>query len=127
VGPPLQKRSKMSDKPKIAMARALRQRETDLEHRLWQALRRRRVFGLKFRRQHPLGPYVADFACLEAQLLIEIDGYWHTQKKGADAQRDAYLRSLGYEVVRFDIENEAADVDTLAEMIAHEVKIRLGR
>ncbi len=115
----------MSCKPKVAVARILRQRETDLEYRLWQALRGRRVFGLKFRRQHPVGPYVADFACLEAQLLIEIDGYWHAHKKGADAARDAYLRSRGYEIVRFDIENETADVGTLVALIAHEVKVRL--
>ena len=112
---------------KIRAARSLRQRETDLERRLWRALRGRRVFGLKFRRQHPVGPYVADFACVEARLLIEIDGYWHSVKKSADAERDRYLRAQGFDVVRFDIENESANVETLAEMIAHEAKVRLGR
>lgn len=112
---------------KIRAARSLRQRETDLERRLWQALRGRRVFGLKFRRQHPVGPYVADFACLEARLLIEIDGYWHIKKKSADAARDRHLRAQGFDVVRFDIENESADVETLAEMIAHEARVRIGR
>jgi very-short-patch-repair endonuclease len=63
------------------LARRLRQRETNLERELWEELRSRRVMGLKFRRQHPVGRYVVDFVCLEARLLIEIDGYWHTLRK----------------------------------------------
>jgi len=108
------------------MARSLRQRETDLEYRLWQALRTR-PFGLKFRRQHPVGLYVVDFACIEARLLVEIDGYWHTVRKQKDEERTQYLHDSGFDVVRFNIESESANVDAIAEAIAHEARQRVGR
>jgi len=82
---------------------------------------------LKFRRQHPVGPYVADFACIEARLIVEIDGYWHALRKQKDDDRTAYLRNRGFTVVRFDIETESADVETLAEAIAHEARQRVKR
>ena len=112
---------------KIGIARALRQRETDIEYRLWQGLRNRRAMGLKFRRQHPVGPFVADFACIEARLIVEIDGYWHALRKQKDEARADYLRNQGFDVVRFDIESESTDVDTLVEAIAHEARQRIGR
>jgi very-short-patch-repair endonuclease len=117
----------MSEKRKIGVARALRRRETGVEYRLWQALRGRRAFGLKFRRQHPIGPYVADFACIEARLVVEIDGYWHATRKEKDAKRTAYLRGRGFDVVRFDIESESANIEQLAEAIAHEARQRVER
>lgn len=108
-------------------ARRLRQRETDLEHKLWLELRSRRALGLKFRRQHPVASYFADFACIEARLLIEIDGYWHAFRKEKDAERDRLLRSKGYDVVRYDIESELVDVKVLAEAIANEALVRIKR
>ena len=117
----------MPAKRTTRIARTLRQRETGIEQRLWQALRNRRVFGLKFRRQHPIGPYVADFACIEANLVIEIDGYWHKNKKQSDEKRDAYMRAQGFDIIRFDIETESANVEELAEAIAHQAKLRIGR
>ena len=110
---------------KTRVARSLRQRETDLERRLWQALRNRRAFGIKFRRQHPVGPFVVDFACIEARLAIEIDGYWHALRKEKDEKREAFLQSEGFDVVRFDIESESANVEQIAEAIAHEAKLRI--
>ncbi len=107
------------------LARHLRRRETNFEAELWRELRARRTLGLKFRRQHPVGRYVADFACLEARLLIEIDGYWHTFRKAADKARDKELRAAGFDVVRYDIKAESADAHTLAEAIAHEARIRI--
>ena len=82
--------------------------------------------GLKFRRQHPVASYVVDFACLEARLLIEIDGYWHAFRKSKDEARDRELRADGFDVVRYDIEKESADVHAIAEAIAHEARVRIS-
>ena len=112
---------------KINTARHLRRRETDFERRLWKELRDRRAFGLKFRRQHAVASYVVDFACLDARLLIEIDGYWHAFRKAEDQERDRILKASGFDILRYDIENEGADAHTIAEAIAHEAKLRIGR
>ena len=82
-------------------ARRLRKNPTGAESRLWIALRQRQIGGAKFRRQVPLGPYVADFACLEARLVIEADGGQHAWQAGADAKRDAWFAARGYRVLRF--------------------------
>ena len=103
----------MASDKKINAARSLRQRETGLEHRLWQRLRGRRIAGLKFRRQHPIGPYIADFACPEAKLVIEIDGYWHTHRQAQDELRTARLHTLGYKEVRFETGDEGPDIGLL--------------
>jgi very-short-patch-repair endonuclease len=117
----------MSEERTTRLARGLRQRETDLERRLWQALRNRKALGLKFRRQHPVGPYVVDFVCIEARLAVEIDGYWHESRKAQDNVRDGFLREQRFDVVRFDIKSETADLETLAEAIAHEARVRIRR
>ena len=83
----------------IARARALRQQMTPPERWLWQALRAQRL-GVKFRRQHPIGHYVADFACIEARLVIEVDGWTHAAP-GSDMRRDAALHAAGWRVLRF--------------------------
>ena len=69
---------------------------------LWTRLRALRGEGPRFRRQHPIGPYIADFFCSAARLVIEVDGSVHTDDKqiAHDARRDDYMRSLGYEVLR---------------------------
>ena len=75
-------------------ARRLRRDSTDAERALWHAVRRG-ALGATFRRQHPIPPYVADFACVEARLVVELDG-------GArDAMRDAAMRAAGWRVLRF--------------------------
>jgi very-short-patch-repair endonuclease len=89
----------MRDGSKQEFARRLRRTMTDAERRLWYHLRDRRLVGRKFRRQVPIGPYVADFACLEAMLVVEVDGGQHAD--GADAARDAFLRCHGFAVLRF--------------------------
>jgi very-short-patch-repair endonuclease len=108
---------------KIRTARTLRRRETGVERRVWQALRSRRIAGLKFRRQHPIGPYVADFACPEAKLVIEIDGYWHAGRQAQDDVRTERLRTFGYEVARFET---GEDIDALVESIVFATKQRLA-
>ena len=87
----------------IDFARNLRQRSTSYEALLWQFLRNRQRCHKKFRRQHPLGIYTADFYCVEAKLDIEIDGSPHDTIEGQrkDEARDIWMRSQGIEVLRF--------------------------
>ena len=82
-------------------ARQLRKSWTDAELRLWQLLRNRSLGKNKFRRQHPIGPYVVDFVCLEQKLVIEVDGSQHVGQAEHDTKRTAYLKTLGFRVVRF--------------------------
>jgi very-short-patch-repair endonuclease len=81
-------------------ARALRREMTDSERKLWSGLRSEQL-GVKFRRQHPLGNYITDFACLDPKLIVELDGSQHQAQEGYDAQRDAFLHAQGFEVLRF--------------------------
>ncbi len=74
---------------------------TDAERKLWYALRDRRFQGHKFRRQHSIGPFIADFACVGARLIIELDGSQHGDAVDYDARRTAYLNGAGWRVVRF--------------------------
>ncbi|HEY9420140.1 MAG TPA: endonuclease domain-containing protein, partial [Thermoanaerobaculia bacterium] len=84
-------------------AQVLRETPTPAEQEMWEILRDRRLRGIKFRRQHPLSIYVADFFCHELKLVIELDGEVHDAPSRAirDANRDAYLRSLGCTIPRF--------------------------
>ena len=79
----------------------LRQTSTDAERWLWHHLRNRQFGGHKFRRQHKIGSYVANFACLERLLVIEVDGGQHADPNSNDPERTAWLESEGYRVVRF--------------------------
>ena len=80
--------------------REVRQQATEAERALWNALRDRQVAGLKFRRQHPVKPYILDFCCLERRLAVEVDGDVHDWSWGEDEIRTAYLEELGYRVLR---------------------------
>jgi len=82
-------------------ARQLRKSQTDAENRLWGFLRNRRLCGFKFRRQYPIPPYIADFVCVEAGLIIEIDGGQHASEQLRDEERSPFLKSVGYRTVRF--------------------------
>lgn len=84
-------------------AHILRKDQTPGEKVLWKKLRANRFHGFRFRRQVPLGPYIADFACIEEKIVIEIDGDSHYESgaKEHDAQKDGYLRSHGFRVLRF--------------------------
>ncbi|MCK8601984.1 endonuclease domain-containing protein [Desulfoferrobacter suflitae] len=82
-------------------ARALRKNQTDAEKLLWRHLRNRQLAGRKFRRQHPIGPFVADFVCLECGLIVELDGGQHSVQVEKDEARTKYLESNGFKVVRF--------------------------
>jgi very-short-patch-repair endonuclease len=89
-----------------ATARDLRQRTTPAEQALWDLLRNRRFLGLKFRRQHRIGPFIADFYCHDLKLVVEVDGGVHDTRSQAlrDDNRDAALEELGIAVLR--IRNE---------------------
>ena len=90
--------------PKLfEFSKILRKTQTDAEDIIWQSLRNRKILGFKFRRQHPLGIYIADFYCFEAKLVIEIDGGIHNQaeNKEYDENRSIELEELGITVIRF--------------------------
>jgi very-short-patch-repair endonuclease len=88
---------------KHALARRLRREQTDVERKLWHALRDRRFHACKFRRQQPLGPYVVDFVCFEQRLVIELDGSQHAEPEqlAHDAARTEFLDRDGFRVLRF--------------------------
>ena len=82
-------------------AKALRTNQTEAEQRLWYHLRAHRFMGLKFKRQKIMGRYIVDFVCVEQRLIIELDGGQHAEQVTHDQQRDEWLRSQGYTVLRF--------------------------
>jgi len=84
------------------LAQKLRKTMTEAERKLWQSLRLRQMHGHKFRRQHPIGNYIVDFVCLEAKLIIELDGGQHNleQNIAADAVRTTFLERHGFQVLR---------------------------
>jgi very-short-patch-repair endonuclease len=82
-------------------AKELRQQMSNVEWRLWHQLKGRQLLGRKFRRQFPIGPYFADFACLDAKLVVEVDGEQHEFQRPYDARRDRLLREHGFRVLRF--------------------------
>ncbi|HMD85151.1 MAG TPA: endonuclease domain-containing protein [Terriglobia bacterium] len=86
----------------IDKAREFRRMPTETERAAWDLLRSLRLKGFKFRRQHPVGPYIADFCCVERRLIVELDGGVHGQQSQArsDARRDAHLQNRGYTVLR---------------------------
>jgi len=91
---------------------------TGVELILWKAIRKRRICGLRFRRQDPIDDYVVDFSCPDARLIVEVDGPWHEGTAESDANRDARLRLLGWRVLRFSAEDVLDDVDWVAGQIA---------
>jgi len=82
-------------------ARSLRSHSTDAEQLLWTNLRRRQLEGFYFRRQHPLLEYIVDFVCMEAKVVVELDGGQHQQQAPYDARRDARIAEAGFTVLRF--------------------------
>jgi very-short-patch-repair endonuclease len=88
---------------KLPLAQKLRADPTDAERRLWHLLRAKQLGGVRFRRQQPIGPYVADFFCSAAKLIVELDGDHHGSDRGLahDADRTRWLESRGYTVLRF--------------------------
>ena len=88
---------------RVLRARALRRNVTDAESALWQKLRSKQLGDVRFRRQHPIGHYIVDFACVQGRLVIELDGGQHAQGEAPeyDERRTQYLQSEGWRVLRF--------------------------
>ena len=100
----------------LERAKTLRAGQTDAELRLWHHLRAGRFLDLKFKRQHPVGPYIADFVCLSCRLIVEADGGQHNPP-GTDAVRDQFLQQQGYRVVRFWNDDVLKNTDAVLEAI----------
>jgi len=83
------------------VARRLRKNSTDTERALWYQIRNSAIEGVKFRRQQPIGPYVADFVSFQEKIIVELDGGQHAVNIESDQVRDSYLREKGYRVLRF--------------------------
>jgi len=100
-------------------AQELRQRQTKAEKILWSVLRNRQLKGKKFRRQHPITCYVADFYCHECKLVVELDGHHHKkpETKEYDQKRTSVLNDLGVTVLRFWNEEVINDVSTVLTKI----------
>ena len=90
----------MREGQKRDLARALRRNATEAERIMWRLLRDRRLAGAKFRRQVPIGPFIADFASIAHRLVVELDGGQHAENE-ADARRDGFLAANGWRVMRF--------------------------
>jgi very-short-patch-repair endonuclease len=103
-------------------ARHLRKNMTDSERRLWHALRYRQVSGHKFRRQAPIGPYIADFVCFEKKVILELDGGQHSEQAEADAKRTQWLNREGFTVLRFWNHQVFEDLDSVLEVIWRSVE-----
>jgi very-short-patch-repair endonuclease len=100
-------------------AREFRREMTPAEEALWECLRDRQLLGLKFRRQTPINRYVADFCCPELRMVIEVDGAVHEADSQVehDQNRDSYLRSIGYLVLRFSNEQVLSEPYTVLQGI----------
>ena len=90
-----------TDPELLRRARELRQSMTPAEEILWAELRNRRFTDFKFRRQHPIGCYIADFVCRDCMLIVELDGESHVGRENKDKVRQENLEACGYRVLRF--------------------------
>ena len=104
-----------------ASARRLRREATFPERLLWSRLRAGQLGGIRFRRQHPIGPFVVDFYCAQVKLAIEIDGVSHKGCEQRDRDRTLYLESLGIRVVRFTNDEVLGDLEEVLFRIACEI------
>ncbi|MGH8428323.1 MAG: endonuclease domain-containing protein [Gammaproteobacteria bacterium] len=104
-----------------AFAKSLRRNSSDAEKRLWRQLRDRQLEGYKFRRQIPLGIYVADFVCFEARLVVEVDGGQHDMRRDHDEYRTVWLNAQGFKVLRFWNNEVLSASDAVLEIIRREL------
>jgi len=107
----------------LERVRKLRRDSTPVETKLWQALRGRRLADAKFRRQVWIGPYIADFFCLDAGLVIELDGSQHAEQADYDERRSAYLASKGLRVLRVWNNEVEANIEGVLIAIADALRV----
>ncbi|MGE5382769.1 MAG: endonuclease domain-containing protein [Omnitrophica WOR_2 bacterium] len=108
-----------SSKASFEVAKGLRRYQTSAELLLWEALRSRKVNGMKFRRQHPIRSFIVDFYCHEAQLIIELDGSIHDQPEVVerDSMRTTAFEELQLKVIRFRNEEVVNDLNSVINKI----------
>ena len=102
-------------------ARKLRENSTDAERLFWSRVRAHRLSGFKFKRQCAIGSYIVDFVCIDARLIVELDGGQHAGSKG-DLVRDARLRDEGYRVLRFWNNDVLLNIDGVIETVVKNLK-----
>jgi len=107
-----------------ARAKSHRRELTVAENVLWQEIRRKQIHGYHFRRQVPIGPFIADFACVKEKLVIEVHGIGHAEPDEIirDIQRTKYLESLGWRVIRFMNVEIFDEIDPVIDAIWHHLK-----
>ena len=117
----------MDELSTVSFCRKLR--KTKAETVLWMHLRGNRVRGLRFRRQHPIGPFIADFACVKARFIVEVDGDTHAsaEARGYDARRTRYLNGRGWRERRFRNEAALSSLDWVLEEIGRELDGSVSR
>ena len=103
----------------LERARELRKEQTSAEKILWEILRNSNFLNLKFRRQHNIGRYIADFYCHDKLLVIELDGSVHTTQQYEDAERDYWLKSQGFTIIRFTNEQIFNHIDYVLNTITN--------
>jgi very-short-patch-repair endonuclease len=108
--------------PETERARELRNNMSKAEWYMWSRLRNRQIAGYKFRRQVPIGPYFADFLCLSARLVIEVDGAEHHGRE-SDLRKTAYLEAHGYRVLRVPVQ----EIDETMDDVIHGIFLALAR
>jgi very-short-patch-repair endonuclease len=106
------------------LAKHFRRNLTPAEARLWSHLKRHGIHGLSFRRQHPIGPYVADFACVGARLVVEVDGGTHStpEQLAHDRRRDGFLRKSGWRIIRVSNVDVYKKINSVLDYIARHVE-----
>lgn len=103
-------------------AREMRHQQTEAESVLWKALRGRDSDGYRFRRQYIIEPYIVDFYCHKAKLIIEVDGPIHTEQQEYDEQREADLIGLGYTIMRFSNQEVLTDLESVLARIKTDLR-----
>ena len=113
----------MPDNKLTPIARTVRRDATDVEVKLWQCLKGRQIEGAKFRRQSPIAGFVADFACPEAMLVVELDGGQHVERAEYDRTRSKTIEAHGYTVLRFWNSDVTENLEGVLEEIRRAILI----
>ena len=103
-------------------AREMRRDPVAMEKLFWSMVRNRKLDGYKFKRQFPIGPYIADFVCVEERVIVELDGPFHAERKSYDEKRDRFLITKGFRVIRLT-NNDFADNAGIALMIVRDALV----
>jgi len=115
----------MLDPRLLEYARRMRTAPSPTERLDWRLLRRRRRGGFHFRRQHPIPPYIADFYCAVAKVVVEVDGDSHVGQEDNDRRRQEFLESLGLKVLRFWNSRVFDEQDSFTETVYQECLVRV--